>query len=141
MRTCVFLGTSVRRILLPLAMVTTRVARIAARSRQGERGALLKGAQSLSNPAYDAMSATLHCHAMRSDGVRSDAAMDAFLTEIHRYERPLAGAREQTKDERAMQHFQSRLERQGSQCVRYAYSSDDFIWPVRISDRFFLSPI
>jgi hypothetical protein len=40
-----------------------------------------------------------------------------------------------------MQHFQSRLERQGSQCVRYAYSSDDFIWPVRISDRFFLSPI
>ena len=67
MRTCVFLGTSVRRILLllPLAMATTRVARIAARSRQGERGALLKGAQSLSNPAYDAMSATLPCHAKR----------------------------------------------------------------------------
>lgn len=51
----------------------------------------------------------------------------------NRYERPLAGAREQTKDERAMQHFQSRLERQGSQCVRYAYSSEDMLWPVRPS--------
>lgn len=55
----------------------------------------------------------------------------AFVGVQRRYERPLAGVREQTKAERAMQHFQSRLEREGTQCVRYAYSSDDLLWPVR----------
>lgn len=50
------------------------------------------------------------------------------------YERPLVGGREQSKDDRAMQHFQTRLERLGTQCVRYAWSSDELLWPAADRD-------